>query len=84
MDMILSKPWELAMDREAQHAAIHGVTKSWTWPSNWTDWYAFRQETDKNILYIYTIKYDTRPLLVPYVISLRKIILLKNMKKQGH
>ena len=29
-DMSLSKPWELVMDREALHAAFHGVVKSWT------------------------------------------------------
>ena len=30
INMSLNKPWELVMDSEALHAAVHGVTKSWT------------------------------------------------------
>ena len=37
MDMSLSKLWELMMGREAQHAAVYGVIKIWTWLSDWTE-----------------------------------------------
>ena len=36
VNMSLSKFWEIAQDREAWYAAVHGVAKSWTWLSNWT------------------------------------------------
>ena len=38
MNMNLSKSWELVMDSEAWHIAFHGVTKSWTWLIQLTDW----------------------------------------------
>ena len=41
MDMILSELREMVVDGEAWRAAIHGVAKSQTWLSDWTDWLTF-------------------------------------------
>ena len=37
MDMGFGRLWELVMDRDAWHAVVHGVTKSWTRLSNQTE-----------------------------------------------
>ena len=47
MDISLSKLRELVMDREAWHATVHGVTKSRTWLSNWTEIYS--KELNKTV-----------------------------------
>ena len=47
MDMSLSKLWELVMNRKAWSAAVDGVAKSWTQPSNWT-------ELNIDLVYIYS------------------------------
>ena len=44
VDMSLSKPWEIVKDREAWQAAVHGITKSWTWLSNWTSIKIWREK----------------------------------------
>ena len=58
MDMSLSRLWVLGMDREAWHATVHGITKSQTQLSNWT-------ETDTAIVhfskYIVQLGYKQKP-----------------------
>ena len=56
VDMGLGGLWELVMDRVAWHAAVHGVTKTWTWLSNWIDWLIL-WSYNRSSLYKYSINF---------------------------
>ena len=48
MDMSLSKLWDLVMDREVWHAAVHAITKNRTCLSDWTELKKDEKNQQKN------------------------------------
>ena len=60
MDMSLSKLQELVMDREAWRAEVHGVTKSQTWLSSWTE-LLFNHSVISNSLWSHGLQHTRLP-----------------------
>ena len=70
MDMSLSKLLGLLMNREAWHAAAHGVSKSWTWLSNWTELNWPNWEAKKSLVFITTTLESYKSEIKPFTSEL--------------
>ena len=74
MDMSLSELRELVMDRETWRVVIHGVAKSWTWLSDWTElnWYRY---FPKHLMNVYEVgrTWHFIPVLRNMKLSIKKL-----------
>ena len=52
MDVNLGKIQEMVRDREAWHAIVHGVTKTWTWMGNWTTITMWTESKDSSFFHL--------------------------------
>ena len=78
VDMNLSRLWGMAEDKGAWHAAVHGITKSWTQLSNWTTTIGHNLGDDKSSSPPPDLVYQNHLQILPCVLRITKSLLVGN------